>query len=129
MNITELNKMTLATGTGNNLNKAIVTNKKCPICGGILECDPTVILATYPVQCYCNCKECDYKAPYVCHEIVWTYDTDENNNKEPAEAYTPKKLIPDCCNHVYDIVELNGKLMTFCKFCGKIGDVKKYDQI
>lgn len=129
MDITKLNKMTLATGTDTDLNKAIVTNKKCPICGGILECNPTVILTTYPTQYYCYCKECNYKAPYACQEIVWTYDIDEINNGESAEAYTPEKLIPDCCSHVYDIVELNGKLMTFCKLCGKIGDVKKYDQI
>ena len=129
MDITKLNKMAWATGTRGGLDKAIVTNKKCPICGGTLECISTVILTTYPAQYYCNCKECNYSASYACHEIVLTYDTDKINNGESAEAYTPEKLIPDCCSHVYDIVESNGKLMTFCKLCGKIGDVKKYDQI
>ena len=52
---------------------ALVTNKRCPKCGGELECNTMEILTVNPPKYNCKCRECGYSTSYFCHEINYHY--------------------------------------------------------
>ena len=57
---------------------ALVTNKKCPKCGGELECNTMEVLTSNPPQYRCKCRKCGYSTSYFCHELNYTYVDDRD---------------------------------------------------
>lgn len=109
---TTLNGSTYISGT-RRLSKT-----RCKCGGRRFVCDGMVFL-TYPAQYPVECEFCGAKNTVREDELITLVDTMPGPVSQWDSLTTPSA---EECKHTFEIKLLNGRYVTYCTKCGKIGD-------